>query len=190
MRKVILNSLKIWIPLAVVITLLSGFLFSLQQQNIRTSANDPQIQMVEDAANALNAGKDPQTLVNAIPVDLSKSLSPYLIIFNDLGQPVASSAQLEGRTPVPPPGVFTYTKEHGEDRITWQPKPWIRSAAVIKRFDAGRGGFVLAGRSLREVESRTQNLLYLAAAGWGFSLLVTLILSLIITKINSRQPKL
>ena len=55
------------------------------------------------------------------PVLMAASLAPYLIVFDDAGRPIASSARLAGAPPVPPPGVFDYTRAAGEDRITWQP---------------------------------------------------------------------
>jgi len=58
---------------------------------------------------------------------------------------------LSGSTPVPPLGVFDSVRSRGEDRITWQPAPGVRSAAVITHYQQG---FVLVGRSLRLVEQR------------------------------------
>jgi hypothetical protein len=45
---------------------------------------------------------------------------------------------------LPPPGVFASVSANGEDRVTWQPAPGVRSWIVV---DAFRGGFVIAGRS-------------------------------------------
>ena len=48
------NIFKNWIAYAAIITLLSGIIYIVVQQNYRMNANDPQFQMIEDAANALN----------------------------------------------------------------------------------------------------------------------------------------
>jgi hypothetical protein len=53
--------------------------------------------------------------------------------------------------PTFPPGILDYTRQNGEDRVTLQPESGVRIAAVVVRYN---NGFVLAGRSLREVEKR------------------------------------
>ena len=50
------NILRYWLPLAAVTTLLCGLIYLAVQQSLRWGANDPQIQMAEDAAAALAAG--------------------------------------------------------------------------------------------------------------------------------------
>ncbi len=50
----------------------------------------------------------------------------------------------------------------------------MRSATVIEAVDQGRSGFVLAGRSLREVEIRERNLDYEVLAGWLVGLAASL----------------
>ena len=39
-----------WLPLGVAVTLVCALIYATVQQNYRQSANDPQIQMAEDAA--------------------------------------------------------------------------------------------------------------------------------------------
>ncbi len=110
--------------------------------------------MAEDAAVLLSAGQTPQSVIPTTIVDMSRRLVLYIIVFDDSGELIVSSVQLDGRTPAVPAGVFDYVREHGEDRFTWQPKEGVRSAAVVSRYTGERPGFVLAGRSLREVEKR------------------------------------
>ena len=75
-----------------------------------------------------------------------------------------------------PAGVLDYVKANGEDRITFQPQPGVRIAAVIVPVSGAKPGFVLAGRSLREVENRIDQLnLQVIAA-----LLTTLAVSLVV----------
>jgi hypothetical protein len=158
-----------WAAFMVVITFLSGLVYITAQQLLRHSANDPQIQLAEDSAASLTQGQKPQAVLPANQINMENSLAPYVIIFDEKGQPVASSAQLDGATPVVPGGVFDYTRQTGEDRFTWQPKAGVRSAAVMTHFGGASPGFVLAGRSLREVEVREDQLLKLVGAAWlGF----------------------
>ncbi len=160
------NTLKIGLPLAIAITTLTGLIYLSAQQVYRMSANDPQIQMAEDAASALAAGQAAESLVPAGKVDIAQSLAPYLVIFDTGGKPIAASGLLHGQAPTLPAGVLDYTRQHGEDRISWQPEPGVRSAAVVVSAGGGQAGYVLAGRSLREVEKRIDQLAPLFAAAW------------------------
>lgn len=168
------SNFRHWIPLGIAVTALSGLIYLVVQQDQRQSANNPQIQMAEDLAVNLAGGQTPQSLIPATEVDISKSLAPFIIIYDDAGRPVASSAVLKGRIPALPEGVFQTVKQQGQRRFTWQPEPGIREAVVINHFDGARPGFVLAGRSLREVEKQTGNLLKEVLAGWVATLVVTL----------------
>jgi hypothetical protein len=160
-----------WLPQAVVVTGLCGLGYLLVQQNLRQSANDPQIQIAEDAAAALAAGDPLSSFLPAETVAVESSLAPFVVVFSDAGEATASTGLLHGETPALPAGVFDYVRSHGEDRVTWQPEPGVRIAAVIVRYGGEEPGFVLAGRSLREVEAREDNILLLASAA-GIVLLV------------------
>src|SRR5207247_1903018 len=98
------------------------------------------------------------------------------IIFDTAGQPVASSARLSGAIPIPPNGVFANVRQAGEERLTWEPQPGVRSATVITRVDGPTPGFVLAGRSLREVEQREGQTELFAAGAWLAGLLASAVL--------------
>ena len=74
-------------------------------------------------------------------------------------------------------------------RLTWQPTPDVRIAAVTVYFSDSdqsiattssssvklRSGFVLVGRSLREVEARERQLGFIMGVGWILFLVATLI---------------
>jgi hypothetical protein len=51
----------------------------------------------------------------------------------------------------------------------------VRSAAVIVPLPGPPGGFVVAGRSLREVEVREASLVEIVALGWFAALVVSAI---------------
>jgi hypothetical protein len=76
-------------------------------------------------------------------------------VFDDSGNVLGSSATLHGAIPIYPSGVLDYTLKNGEDRLTWQPERGVRMATVVVRYSKG---FVMAGRSLREVEIRIGNI--------------------------------
>lgn len=168
------NIIRHWLPLAVVIVLLCGLVYLDVQQSLRWGANDPQIQMAEDGAAALAAGGTPGSVLPATQVDISTSLAPFLVIYKDTGEPLASSGLLHGAAPLLPSGIFTYTRQNGEDRVSWQPEPGVRVAAVVVAYGGSQPGFVLAGRSLREVEQRESQVEQIC----GIAMLVTLVGSL------------
>jgi hypothetical protein len=101
---------------------------------------------------------------------LRLSLDPYLILYDRNHQPLSHAVQLDGKTPTPPAGAFAAAGRTGENRITWQPAPGVRSAAVIVPY---RDGYVLAGRSLALTEARERNLAGLALLGLLATLLAT-----------------
>ena len=175
----VIRAIPYWLPIAAAITALSGLVYVVAQQTYRQSANDPQIQLAEDAAAQLEAGAQPQTLLGSDKVDMARSLAPFLIIYDDTGTTVASSVQLNGQTPPLPPGVFTDTRKSGEDRITWQPQEGVRSATIMTHFAGPRPGFVLSGRSLRETEKRVDLLAPLVGLGWLATLAGSLLISIL-----------
>jgi hypothetical protein len=146
---------KKWLPLAILTVGACGLVYLAVQQSLRASANDPQIQMAEDAASALNSGTKAETLIPAKKVDLAISLAPFMMVFDETGNVVVSSVTLQGQNPPLPPGVLDYVKQNGEDRVTWQPENGIRVAAVIVKSN---NGFVLTGRSLLEIEKRVSQM--------------------------------
>jgi hypothetical protein len=172
---IVLRILKQWLPLAAVTTLLCGQVYLSVQQTLRWGANDPQIQMAEDAATALAAGGSPQSMVPFSQVEISSSLAPFMVIYSDAGQPLASSGLLNGAVPNLPAGVLDYTRQNNEDRISWQPEAGVRVAAVVAAYGGKQPGFVLAGRSLREVEKRESQLEQITGIAWMVTLAVSLI---------------
>lgn len=165
--------LKYWLLVAIVVSGLCFLAYGLLQQDLRLNANDPQIQMAEDAAAQLAAGQSAQAVVPANKVDIASSLAPYMIVFDASGKPIASSAVLNGQTPTVPTGIFDSVRQGNEDRITWQPQPGVRSAIVVTQFKGASSGFVLAGRSLREVEIREDAMQQITLVLWLVLLVVT-----------------
>ncbi len=169
------NILRHWLPLAVVITALSGLVYLVVQQSLRWGANDPQIQMAEDAAAVLTSGGAPESILPIDQVEISTSLAPFMVIYSDTGEGIASNALLHGVVPALPPGVFAYTRQNGEDRVSWQPEPGVRISAVVVAYGGAQPGFVMAGRSLREVEKREDQVQQLAGIAWLISLAGSLV---------------
>jgi hypothetical protein len=165
------NIFRIWLPFAVVITAFCALAYGSVQQAYRQGANDPQIQMAEDAADALTGGTGVDALVPVSKVSVAKGLAPFLIVYDGSGKVLSASVVLDGKTPELPDGVLDSTKQMGENRITWQPRTGVRIAAVIVSY---QDGFVLAGRNLREVEIREAQVTQFAGLTWLLAMVATL----------------
>ncbi len=168
--------LRHWLPIAAVTTALCGLVYASVQQTLRHSANDPQIQMAEDTADALARGEPVASWVPSTRVDVAKSPAPFTVVLDERGSVVASSGLLHGRVPVVPSGVLGYVKQHGEDRVTWQPEAGVRIATVVVGYGGENPGFVVVGRSLREIEARILQVGGFALAAWLMTLAASLIL--------------
>ena len=187
-----------WVPLAAAGTIVLIGVYAAVQQVYRQDANDPQIELAENAAVALEAGYQPQALVASIAkVDMSRSLSVFGMIFDDTGKLVASSA-VAGQSAaglsvasatsampyLPPAGIFGNVRAAGSERLTWQTASGQRYAAVVMRYQApgDTSGFVLAARSLREVESRISLFGLKMILGWVIYLVATALVTWVMAR--------
>lgn len=176
-----------WLPFAVVTVGVTLFAYIGLAQQHRMQLNDPQVQMVEDAVDALASGKVPADVVpRGVFIDPTKSLAPFIGIYDESGAPLESNGVLGGTSPTPPVGVFTAALEKGENRVTWQPEGSVRIALVVKPVPNSKGWFVAAGRSMREGETRIDYLSVLAFATVLSVLTLTLALELFGTYRHAR----
>jgi hypothetical protein len=173
----LLKVLAAWIPFAVVVTALCALDYLTAQQNLRQGANDPQIQMAEDGAASLDAGASIESVVPKEQVESSKSLAPFLVVYDTSGKPVASSGVLDGQMPDYPVGAVEASKQSGENRVTWQPRDGVRIASVVVPF---KQGYVMAGRNMREVEARVSQTGALVAVAWVATMAAALVTVLIV----------
>ncbi|MBX4209554.1 hypothetical protein KW799_02605, partial [Candidatus Parcubacteria bacterium] len=136
-------------------------------------------QIAGDMASLLNAGAQPDAVFADIDklrkVDVATSLSPFVAVYDEAGKVLASSGALGGKALSLPQGVFAYADKVDEDRVTLEPEKGVRIASVIRKFDQtayGKGkGYVVSGKSLREVEDRIGKIGFLAALGWMISII-------------------
>lgn len=144
----------------------AGAAYGVGQNVVRSSANDPQIQVAEDAAAELTAGADAAAVAAGPPVDLATSLAVEITVLDDAGTILASTGRLDGERGRPPLGALEAATAGRPRVVTWQPRPGVRMAAVIATYTAASGsGTVVVARSLRVVEERETQLLVLAAVG-------------------------
>ena len=166
------NTIKIWLPFAVVITAFCALAYATVQQALRQGLNDPQIQLAEDTAYALNNGATIDSVISGSKVEMSSSLAPFIDIYEANGKAVAGSGLLAGQLPDYPKGALESAKQTGENRVTWQPNSDLRIASVVVPYN---NGFVVAGRNMREVEQRESQTELLAGVTWILALVATLI---------------
>ncbi len=162
------RAVALFLPAAVLATFAAGLGYTLVQQDLRGSANDPQEQLAADGAAKLDAGAQPASVVGPA-VDAGSSLAPFVIVFDTSGRVLASSGQLNGAPPMPPQGVLDAARSSGRNAVTWQPSNGVRLATVVVRW---QGGTVLAARSLRLVEQREANAELIAGLAWAAALVV------------------
>lgn len=168
-----------WLPMAITIVGVSFLAYIGLQQLNRNAMNDPQVQMVKDAALVLGSGGVPADVVpRGASIDLSKSLAPFIAVYDRDGTPLEANAVLDNAPPKPPVGVFTSSLASGENRVTWQPEGSVRIALVVASVPNSSGLFVAAGRSMSEGEARIDALTNFFVGGVLLLLGITLALEL------------
>jgi hypothetical protein len=85
--------------------------------------------------------------------------------------------------------VFDSVRQNGEDRISWQPEPGARYAAVVERVTGAQPGFVLVARSLRETEDRIGVMGQLTVAAYLATLLASIVLVVLVELVLGRERK-
>jgi hypothetical protein len=169
----------VFLPLAIVATALAGLVYVVAQQDGRWLANEPQVQLAEDAAARLDTGGTPQDQVDAVPVDVARSLAPFVVVYGSDDAILASGGLLDGQPPAVPAGVLAAARAAGRNAVTWQPRPGVRIATVSVPW---KGGTVLAGRSLRLVEEQVDQLGLLVGAGWLATLVALAVAAAIVAR--------
>jgi len=175
-KEKVFNILKLWVPLTVMLTMLTGLMYLLVQQNIRLGANLPQVRIAEDIAGQLKNNPVSTDFMSLKTVEISQSLAPYVIIYSESGQPLMSSGFLDGQVPSVPKGILEYAKINVQDRVTWQPQKGVRQALVAIHYSGKNSGFVVAGRSLREAENLIDHITLITLVGWVAVVVTGLIL--------------
>lgn len=189
-----------WLSVIVPVTLISITFYAVSQQTYREGLNDPQIQIAEDAAALLAGGAMPAEAMPLVAgeagartptVDLSRSLAPWVAVFDASGTPLEASGYLGNQSLRLPQGVFdtdtwlahTNGRYYNqallpETRFTWQPEEDVRQAVVLVQTP-DKKYFVAAGRNMREVEQRIEHEGEIVFVGWGVTVLAVTLLQLL-----------
>ena len=156
MKKIIIPAFATWMPIAAAVVIIYGIMYLAVQQYIRLSANEIPLQYALDAKDKLMNGALPSQVISSVqPIDMQKSLSPFMMVYDNNDSLLASTASLNGMYPTLPGGVLAVALQNGENRRTWQPATGVRNAVVVLPYTRGGvQGYVACGRSLRETEGR------------------------------------
>ena len=173
-------AILVFLPMAIVATALAGMIYVVAQQDGRWLANEPQVQLAEDAAGRLDAGGRPQDQVDPVPVDIAQSLAPFVVVYGSADNVLASGGMLDGQPPAVPAGVLATARATGRNAVTWQPRSGVRVATVSVPWT---GGTVLAGRSLRLVEEHASQLALLVIAGWLATLAALVVAAWVVARL-------
>jgi hypothetical protein len=98
-RTQVLDWLELFAPAVVGGTVLALLVSVAVQQDLRQSANDPQIQMAEDLAADLSTGTDPHTAAPVRRVNIAWSLAPFIMVFDEAGKPRGLPQNSTGTSP-------------------------------------------------------------------------------------------
>jgi hypothetical protein len=183
------RTLILYLVFEVIISSFCLLAYVTVQQNYRTNADDPQIQIARDmkikySKSGLDSMSDAKE-----KFDISTSISPFYVIYDENAKPISSNALLYNKMPELPLGVFRSAKEKGEYKITWQPASGLRFATVVVHVSGKFNGYVMAGRSLLETEKRIKNLSLMTGLAWLITSVVVLILVIIYSRIKEEKKK-
>lgn len=160
-------NLRLWLAIVGASTLVLGAVYAMVQQSTRLAADDLPLTTAEAVRYGLQRGAEPKDVVPTVKTELPEDSSVFVIVTDASQHILASSTSLNGKTPLPPRGVFEYTKVHGTDHFTWEPAPNVRLATRVLSYSSNpSGGFIIAGQSLRTTENRIDVYTALAAAAW------------------------
>lgn len=155
-----------YITIAIIVTVLCGLVYVTVQQSYRSGGNDPQLQLVKDISYRLEKGLSIDNLLPTDSIEISNSLSPFVVLYDNNGNPIRSTATLDGQLPRLPKGVFDFTRKKKEDVLSWQPRKGVRMAMVVESVQSSNISFVAVGRSLEEVERRESSLTMMIIIAW------------------------
>jgi hypothetical protein len=182
---------QLWLAISGAATLVLIGAYAMVQQSTRLGANDLPTVQAQTIEQSLGQGAAPEEAVADKSIDLgSGALAPFTIITDDSYHVLAASAVLNGKTPLPPAGVFKYTKAHKNDNITWQPQPGVRIAAHVTTFSTPTSdGFIITGQSLAPFEDRVSTFTAIAVLSWVGMMAWTTFVLLLPSMVRSRSTR-
>jgi hypothetical protein len=185
------SHIRVFLAVMGTATLILGTAYTMVQQSTRLSANDMPLALSQTVKNELDSGSSPNDVITSQMVNVASNNNPFIIITDDSKHVLASTATLNGKTPLPPQGVFDYSDAHGTDHFTWQPADKVRLATRVVTYGTKKNqdaGFIITGQSLQPYEDRINVYSELALASW-FATLAWNYLVLVLTERRFKAKK-
>jgi hypothetical protein len=183
--------LLFWLTIMFLVTLTCSLVYLVTQQTVRLGANEQPTQLAMDTAIKLENGQSASGAVPAEKVDLSKSLSPFVMVYDINKNLIATSGMLGDSKPTYPLGVLDSVAKNGEDRVTWQSQNGLRYATVAIKI---KSGYIVAGRSLSEPEKLIDGIGRVVLMAWlacaGFSVIALMIIYTFIKKVFKKTDEI
>jgi hypothetical protein len=176
-----------YLAAAALVTIIMLLIYATVQQTYRSGLDDPQIQLTRDISAKLQQGRTIESIVATDSIDISKSLSAFVVLYDVNGKAIYSNARLDSKLPQVPMGLFDIVEKNGEHRVTWQPRKAVRMAMVIVKTTVSPGMFVAAGRSMAEVEQRTGQMRTMVFIVWLICLFIIVITALLNQFVRQRK---
>ena len=161
------------------VTVVMLLIYATVQQVYRTGLNDQQVQIARDISSKLEHGRPIESYINADTIDIGRSLSPFIVLYDAQGKAIQSNAILDGKMPQVPGGLFDVVRNNEEYRVTWQPRKGIRMAMVIVKTNTSPVQFVASGRSMTEVEERIQQMRTTVFFAWLICMVIICITAIL-----------
>jgi hypothetical protein len=177
-----------WIAGVLLITLAAGTVWLSYGLSLRNGGDRQPLQLVARAAGQLTTGSPPGSVLPPV-INMASNPAPFVIVYDPQHHVLASSGRLGGRTPALPAGVLVWVASHGQERITWQPAPGLREAAIIEPYLGPHPGFVLAAQSLQTISAQQRSLTWSVACIWLAALVLSfLTVRLLPARTRQRRP--
>jgi len=165
-----------WVTGAALITIAAFLAWLGYGLSLRNGADRQPLRLAAGAAGQLASGSPPGSVLPPA-INMASSPAPFIIVYDARHHVLASSGRLSGHTPGLPDGVLSWAAAHGRDRITWQPAPGLREAAVIQPYGGPQPGFVLAAQSLQGISGQQRSLTWTIAAIWLAAVAISLLMT-------------
>lgn len=162
-----------WLFGALVLTAVFGTIYKVGQISLESTLYDPLTYEAVDKAwaTAITAEKDGRLKAPfSSQVDVEKTQSSFLTVYNKDKKVVGSSGVLDENTPQLPSEFLDNTNPFVRNYFSWEPKPGVHLAGVT--VSAGNYGYVLAGRSMSETDRHLDRLTKTVIVGWLASLIL------------------
>lgn len=152
-----------WIVLMFMLTFTCLLGYLITQQALRLDANELPAALAIQTSLDLSHHRNTKIMLPTVPVDISKSLSPFVMIYDRKINLVATTALIHNQKPLYPKEILKALSQQNEIRVTWQPKPNLRFASVAMKY---QNGYIVSGRSLLETEKLINQIEKIVIAAW------------------------